>query len=58
MLTFEEWVLGGNPLQQSGSGLELDPELNWEFGPVANTSNSRCRRLVLYNGERLEYLPE
>ena len=37
MLTFEERVLGGNPLQWSGSGLEPDPELTQEFGPVANT---------------------
>jgi hypothetical protein len=38
MLTFEERVLSGNPLQRFGFGLELDPEPTWEFGPVANTS--------------------
>jgi hypothetical protein len=30
-------VFAGNPLQRSGSGLELDPEPNPEFGPVAHT---------------------
>jgi hypothetical protein len=39
MLTFEETVLCGNPLQRFGSGLELDPEPTREFGPVANTTN-------------------
>jgi hypothetical protein len=39
MLTFEEQVLGGNPLQQSGSGSELDPEPNRKFGPVANPND-------------------
>jgi len=38
MLTFEEPILSGNPLQQIGSGSERDPELTREFGPVANTS--------------------
>jgi len=38
MLTFEERVLCGNPLQQFGSGLEPDPEPTREFGPVANTT--------------------
>jgi len=38
MLTFEERVLCGNPLQRFGSGLEPDPEPTREFGPVANTS--------------------
>ena len=33
-------VFGENPLQRSGSGLELDPELNREFGPVANTTQT------------------
>ena len=37
MLTFEERVLCGNPLQRFGSGLEPDPEPTREFGPVANT---------------------
>ena len=37
MLTFEERVLYGNPLQRFGSGLEPDPEPTREFGPVANT---------------------
>jgi hypothetical protein len=41
ILTFEEWVLCGNPLQQFGSGLELDPEPTREFGPVANTRHSQ-----------------
>ena len=31
-------VLCGNPLQRFGSGLEPDPEPNWECGPVANAS--------------------
>jgi len=39
MLTVEERVLCGNPLQRFGSGLEPDPEPTREFGPVANTSN-------------------
>jgi len=39
MLTFEERVLCGNPLQRFGSGLEPDPEPTQEFGPVANTSH-------------------
>ena len=38
MLTFQERVLCGNPLQRFGSGLEPDPEPTREFGPVANTS--------------------
>jgi hypothetical protein len=38
MLTFEERVLCGNPLQRFGSRLEPDPEPTREFGPVANTS--------------------
>jgi len=41
MLTFEDRVLCGNPLQQFGSGLVPDPEPTWEFRPVANTSNMR-----------------
>jgi len=40
MLTFEERVLCGNPLQRFGSGLEPDPEPTREFGPVANTTPS------------------
>ena len=39
MLTFEERVLCGNPLQRFGSRLEPDPEPTLEFGPVANTSH-------------------
>jgi hypothetical protein len=35
MLTFDERDLGGNLLQQSGSGSELDPEPNRGFAPVA-----------------------
>ena len=31
-------VFGENPLQQSGSGSELHPELNQEIGPVPNTT--------------------
>ena len=38
MLTFQERVLCGNPLQRFGSGLEPDPEPTREFGPVANTT--------------------
>jgi len=38
MLTFEERVLCGNPLQRFGSVLEPDPEPTREFGPVANTN--------------------
>ena len=38
MLTFQERVLCGNPLQRFGSGLEPDPEPTREFGPVANTN--------------------
>jgi len=38
MLTFEERVLCGNPLQRFGSGMEPDPEPTWEFGHVANTN--------------------
>jgi len=37
MLTFQERVLCGNPLQRFGSGLELDTEPTREFGPIANT---------------------
>jgi len=40
MLTFEERVLGGNLFQRFGSGSELDPEPNWDFGPVANAGPS------------------
>jgi hypothetical protein len=32
------WVVGENPLQRSGSRSEPDPEPNWEFGPIANTT--------------------
>jgi hypothetical protein len=39
MLTFEEHVWCGKPLQRSGSGLEPEPESNWEIGPVANTNS-------------------
>jgi len=42
MLTFEERVLCGNPLQRFGSGLEPDPESTREFGPVANTRLREC----------------
>jgi len=37
MLTFEERVLCGKPLQRFGSVLEPDPEPTQEFGPVATT---------------------
>jgi len=46
MLTFEERVLCGNPLQRSGSGSDPDPEPNRDFGPVANTS---CGMALIYN---------
>ena len=39
MLTFEERVLCGNPLQYFASGLEPDPEPTRAFGPVANTTH-------------------
>jgi len=42
MLTFEEQVLYGDPLQWFGSGLEPDPEPTREFGPIANTSYVAC----------------
>jgi hypothetical protein len=45
MMTFEERVLCGNPLQRFGSGLEPDPEPTWDFGPVANTSVDMAMRL-------------
>jgi len=45
MLTFEERVLCGNPLQRSGSGSEPDPEPNREFGPVVNT-NVKAGRVI------------
>jgi len=45
MLTFEERVLCGNPLQRFGSGLEPDPEPTREFGPVANTSCKQFLRI-------------
>jgi hypothetical protein len=38
MLTFEEHVVCGNTLQQSGSGWEPDPEPNSAFEPVANST--------------------
>ena len=38
MLTIEEWVLCGNPLQWSGCGSDPDLEPNREFGPVADTT--------------------
>jgi len=38
MLTFEERVLCGNPLQRASCWLEPDPEPNREFGPVADTT--------------------
>ena len=46
MLTFQERVLCGNPLQRFGSGLEPDPQPTREFGPVANTTGDglfHCR---------------
>jgi len=43
MLTFEERVLCGNPLQRFGSGLEPDPEPTREFGPGANTTREAWR---------------
>jgi len=47
MLTFEEWVLGANSLQQSGSGSEPYLEPNREFGPIANTNNARTARITI-----------
>jgi hypothetical protein len=38
MLTFEEWVVGGNLVERCSSGSEPDPEPNREFVPVANTT--------------------
>jgi len=46
MLTFEERVLCGNPLQRFGSGLEPDPEPTREFGPVANTTWEHLESLL------------
>jgi len=40
MLTFQQQVLCGNPLQRFSSGFEPDPEPTREFGPVANTSGA------------------
>jgi len=44
MLTFEEHVLGGNPLQWSGFGSNPEPEPNPEFGTVGNTN---YKKLIL-----------
>jgi len=41
MLTFEERLLCGNPLQEIGSGFEQDSEPTRVFGPVANTKNEQ-----------------
>jgi hypothetical protein len=38
MVDLKSWVFGGNPLQRSGSGSEVDPELNAHCGPIANTT--------------------
>jgi hypothetical protein len=38
MLTFEEWVVGGNLVERCSSGSEPDPEPNREFVPVSNTT--------------------
>jgi len=54
MLTFEERVLCGNPLQWFGSALEPDPEPTQEFGPVANTS-SQYLRCLLFNPVALPF---
>jgi len=47
MLTFQERVLCGNPLQRFGSGLEPDPEPTREFGPVANTTSMSSIQLKI-----------
>ena len=52
MLTFEERVLCGNPLQRFGSGLEPDPEPTRDFGPIANTS-TECQQS--FNRASTEY---
>jgi hypothetical protein len=38
MLTVEQRVWCGNPVQQFGAGMEPQPEPTPEFGPIANTS--------------------
>jgi len=48
------WVLCGNLLRRFGSGLELDPKLNREFGPVANTRWREGKQANIWNIERLE----
>jgi len=48
MLTFEEWVLCGNPLQWFGSGLEPDPELTREFGPIAHTTKHSGKNDIFF----------
>jgi hypothetical protein len=50
MLNCEEWVLCGNELQQFGSGLEADTNLNREFGPVGTTTQ---RSLSEHNPESI-----
>jgi len=52
MLTFEKWVLCGNPLQQSHSGSEPDPEPNREFGPLATTMHAWYCLWPLPSGRR------
>jgi len=39
----------GNPLQQSGSWSEPDPEPNQDFGPVANTNYNENSDLDEYS---------
>jgi len=49
MLSFEELVLCGNPLQRLSSGLEPDPELTREFGPIANLNQGGARFHIVIN---------
>jgi hypothetical protein len=37
-------VFGENPVQRSGSASKPDPELNREFGPIANTIDNTTDR--------------
>jgi hypothetical protein len=47
MLTSEARVLGGNLLQQSSAGSELDLEPKWKFGPVANATLSTMTMIAI-----------
>jgi hypothetical protein len=39
MMTLDEYVLGGNPLQWTSFGPNPEPETNPEFGTIANTTH-------------------